>query len=52
MVHLKGNNFGLGAVVAQLVEHLLPTLEMCSSNPIIGNFISHQPYGKDENKET
>ena len=36
MVHLKGNNFGLGAVVAQLVERLLPTPDDRGSNPIVG----------------
>ena len=40
---LKLKNFDLRAVVvAQLVERLLPTAEICSSNPVIGRFIYYQ----------
>ena len=42
-------------VVAQLAERLLPTPEICSSNPDIGNisnvFICQLLSRKDENKE-
>ena len=42
-------------MVAQLVERSLPTPEICSSNPVIGNFyLKHLLLNvcrKDENKE-
>ena len=42
-------------VVGQLVERLLPTPEVCSSNPVTGeilmNIVFRQLYRKDENKE-
>ena len=42
-------------VVVQLVERLLSTTEICSSYPVIGNFIYYQLYSKlywnDKNEE-
>ena len=42
-------------VVAQLVEQLLPTLDICGSNPVIGHFYLPSAVlkmcWKDENEE-
>ena len=42
-------------VVAQLVEYLLTTTEVCGSNPVISKYfienVYYQQFLKDENKE-
>ena len=36
---VKAKKLSWAAVVAQLVEQLLPTPEVCSSNPVIGKLL-------------